>query len=270
VALPETPRYWDDIAAQWQGGRDALWRRHSDDVNVALCRRWLPARVGRLLKTDVFDEVASAGLFARLRAFADTVEAIDQSPAMAAHARNRQPGLSVTVADVRHLPFLDRSFHAVVSNSSLDHFEAPESIGDSLRELQRVLVPGGRLLLTLDNPAHPVVALRNALPFSWLHRIRLVPYFVGATLGPRAVVRLLEHVGFDVVEVTAILHCPRVLAVPAARLVGRLSARHETHARFLRTLASFEVAERWPTRFRTGHFVAVLATRRGERERTGQ
>ena len=91
-----------------------------------------------------------------------------------------------------------------------------------------------------------------------------MPYFVGATLGPRATVRLLEHVGFDVVEVTAILHCPRVLAVPAARLVGRLSGRQETHARFLRTLATFELAERWPTRFRTGHFVAVLATRRDE------
>ena len=35
--------------------------------------------------------------------------------------------------------------------------------------------------------------------------------------------------------------------------------------RFLRALARFEAAERWPTRFRTGHFVAVLATRRPER-----
>lgn len=260
--LRDDNRYWDHVVEEWRTGRDDLWRRHSDAVNIALCRRWLPSHVHRLLKTDLFDEASSAGLWPALCSLADVVEAIDQSPGVAALARSRHPALSAAVADVRHLPFADRSFDAVVSNSTLDHFERVEAIGESLAELRRVLVPGGRLLLTLDNAANPGVALRNALPFSWLNRIRLVPYFVGATLGPRAAVRLLECVGFDVVEVTAILHCPRVLAVPAARLVGRLSAHRETHARFRHTLSRFEAAERWPTRFRTGHFVAVLATRR--------
>jgi SAM-dependent methyltransferase len=260
--LPTHSHYWDDVAVEWLATRDALWRRHSDDVNVALCRRWLPTHLHRLLKTDVFDEAASAGLWPWLSGFADKVEVIDQSTAVAARARSRQPKLSVTAADVRNLPFADECFDAVVSNSTLDHFARAESIGDGLLELRRVLVPGGRLLLTLDNPANPVVALRNVLPFSWLSRVGLVPYFVGTTLGARAIVSLLERVGFDVVEVTAVMHCPRVLAVPAARLVGLLSAQRETHARFLRSLGWFEIAERWPTRFRTGHFVAVLAARR--------
>jgi SAM-dependent methyltransferase len=263
--LPESPQYWDAVAAEWQADRDALWRRHSDAVNVALCRRWLPPRVRRLLKTDAFDEASSAGLWPWLIGLADRVEAIDYSPAVAARARGRQPKLSATTADVRNLPFVDRSFDAVVSNSTLDHFTGTDAIGESLLELRRVLVPGGRLLLTLDNPANPLVALRNALPFSWLNRVRLVPYFVGATLESCAVVQLLDRVGFDVLEVTAILHCPRVLAVPAARLVGRFSPEGQTHARFLRVLARFEAAEQWPTRYRTGHFVAVLATRRGDR-----
>jgi len=263
--LHDTSHYWDDVAAAWPVSRDALWRRHSDAVNIALCRRWLPTHVRRLLKTDAFDEASSTGLWPWLIGIADAVETIDHSPTVAARARRQQPRLSATAADVRSLPFVDRSFDAIVSNSTLDHFVEADAIGESLLELRRVLVPGGRLLLTLDNPANPVVALRNALPFSWLNRVRLVPYFVGATLSPRAVVRLLEDVGFDVVELTAILHCPRVFAVPAARLAGRLSARPESDTRFLRALARFEAAERWPTRFRTGHFVAVLATRRPER-----
>jgi SAM-dependent methyltransferase len=263
--LHDTSHYWDDVAAAWPVSRHALWRQHSDAVNIALCRRWLPAHVRRLLKTDAFDEASSAGLWPWLIGIADHVETIDHSPAVAARARSRQPRLSATAADVRSLPFVDWAFDVIVSNSTLDHFARADAIGESLLELRRVLVPGGRLLLTLDNPANPVVALRNALPFSWLNRVRLVPYFVGATLGPRAVVRLLEDVGFDVLELTAILHCPRVLAVPAARLAGRLSLRPETDARFLQALARFEAAERWPTRFRTGHFVAVLATRRPDR-----
>ncbi|MEQ1758418.1 MAG: methyltransferase domain-containing protein [Vicinamibacterales bacterium] len=255
-------RYWDDVAGEWGGGRDRLWRRHSDSVNAALCRRWLPERVHRLLKTDAFDEASSDGLWLMLRSRADVVEGIDQSPAIAAQARARHPEMAITVADVRALPFPDRHFDAVLSNSTLDHFEHHAGIEQSLRELHRVLEPGGQLILTLDNPANPVVALRNALPFALLNRVGLVPYFVGATLAPRALTDLLRQVGFDVVETTAIVHCPRVLAVPAARAVEGLSSRPETHARFLRALSWFEVAERWPSRFRTGHFVAVLARRR--------
>lgn len=257
---PDVVRYWDDVAGEWSDGRDALWRRHSDAVNIALCRRWLPARVSRLLKTDVFDEASSGGLWPWLRQTAEVVEAIDVSPAVAALARGRCQGLSVTVADVRALPFRERAFDVVVSNSTLDHFADARFIGESVAELRRVLVPGGRLLLTLDNPTNPALALRSALPFSWLHRTGLVPYFVGATLGWRVLSRLLDDCGFDVVEATAILHCPRVLAVPAARLAGRTSPNNQR--RFLRALERFEVAGRWPTRFCTGHFVAMLAHRR--------
>lgn len=257
----ETASYWDRVADEWTAGRDDLWRRHSDNVNLALCRRWLPARVHRLLKTDAFDEASSTGLWPSLTDMADIVESIDQSPAVAIRARQHHPGLSATVADVRRLPFADESFDAVISNSTLDHFERVHSINEGVLEIRRVLAPGGLLLLTLDNPANPAVGLRNALPFAWLKRLGLVPYFVGATLGPADAARLLEDAGLEVVKVTSVLHCPRVLAVPAARLVSRLSRAPRAHAWFLRVLGHMEAAERWPTRFRTGHYVAVLARR---------
>ena len=84
--------------------------------------------------------------------------------------------------------------------STLDHFRSHSEIVTSLRELLRVLRPGGQLLLTLDNPANPLVGLRNALPFGLLHRLRIVPYYVGATCGPRGLRRLLPQVGFEVLE----------------------------------------------------------------------
>ncbi len=254
---PDAVQSWDNIAGKWADGRDALWRAHSDAVNVALCRRWLPIRMSRLLKTDAFDEASSSGLWPWLREAADVVETIDLSPAMAKMARRRHHRLSVTVADVRALPFQDQAFNAVVSNSTLDHFTHASFIAESLTELRRVLVADGRLLLTLDNPDNPALALRGALPFSWLNRIGLVPYFVGATFGWRQLTRVLYACGFEVMEVTAILHCPRVVAVQAARLAGRCSPTSQR--RFLAALARFESAERWPTRFLTGHFVAVLA-----------
>lgn len=254
--------YWNQVAGEWQDGRDRLWRAHSDAVNSALCQRWLPqARVRRILKTDAFDEATGEGLLPILYDRADRVDVIDCAHAVAAQAIAHHAHLRATVTDARALPFADGSFDAVVSNSTLDHFEQAESITKSLQEIHRVLVPGGRLLLTLDNPVHPIVWLRSVLPLAWLMRTGLVPYYVGATLGPAATADVLTSVGFRVVEVTAVLHCPRVLAVPVARIVARTGPDSRWTRWFLRGLEAFERAERWPSRFRTGHFVAVLAER---------
>ena len=254
--------YWTQIANEWPDGRDRLWRTYSDTLNIALCRRWLPdGGTRRLLKTDLFDEAAAEGLWPALVGLAHHVDAMDLSPAVAVRARARHSGLSATATDVRHLPFLDCSFDAIVSNSTLDHFGRREAIMDAVRELYRVLADGGKLILTLDNAANPAVALRNTLPQEWLVRIGLVPYQMGKTLGPRAARSLLEQLGFRVIHATAIVHCPRALAVHVLRLLDGAALSTAWQERCLRALERFEVAERWPTRFQTGHFVAVLAER---------
>jgi SAM-dependent methyltransferase len=253
--------YWSDVAGTWQHGRDRTWRAHSDAVNTALCRRWLPAgTVTRLLKTDLFDEAVAAGIVPALAGRARGIYAIDSSETTVGLARARYPAVRGTSADVRSLPFADAAFDAVVSNSTLDHFASAGNITTAVEELHRVLAPGGRLVLTLDNPANPAIALRNALPFTWLARLGLVPYFVGTTLGPTLARTVLERAGFRVIDVTAVLHCPRVLAVPLSRLTD--VAGPPWSSRLLRALTWFEHAERWPSRFRTGHFVAVLAEKR--------
>jgi len=256
--------YWNMVGTEWAGGRDHLWRTHADVVNTALCRRWLPTgHIRRLLKTDAFDEATGDGLWPLLATRADRVEAMDRAWTVAAQARTRHDEMSVTVTDVRALPYADDSFDAVVSNSTLDHFEDVTDIERSLCELHRVLAPGGRLLLTLDNPAHPVVAVRNTLPFGLLRRVGLVPYYVGVTLDAASAGPLLERLGFRVVETTAVLHCPRVVAVPVARLVNRLAPDSMWARGLLRGLNAFEWLERLPTRRRTGHFVAVLCEKIG-------
>ena len=55
--------------------------------------------------------------------------------------------IDVTSADVRFLPYADESFDAVVSGLALHHIEGFASRVQAIREISRVLEPGGRVVL---------------------------------------------------------------------------------------------------------------------------
>jgi SAM-dependent methyltransferase len=248
------------VAREWRAERpQGLWRRHGDWVYVRLLGAWLSPRKGQhLLKTDLFDEAVGEGLYPFLAGGGARVVGMDLSVTIVRQAQAQYRDLRALGADVRRLPFADRAFDLVLSNSTLDHFHTRAEIAESLREIFRVLRPGGELLLTLDNPVNPVVTLRNALPFSLLHRMGLVPYYVGATLAPLGLRRALRAAGFEITRTGAMLHCPRSLAVQLSSLLERRGTA-AAQERLLRLLRGFEGLERWPTRFLTGYYVAVSA-----------
>ena len=210
--------YWDAVAEEWSTDHPfSAWREHSDQVNRELLERWLTRpTMKRLLKTDLFDEATSQGLLPLLADKTEQLVGIDVSVKILARVARRQQAIDLVHADVRALPFSDDSLDGVVSLSTLDPFDSQDAIVRALGELGRVLRLDGELLLTLDNLDNPIVRLRNALPFRWLHRLGLVPYRVGTTCGRSKLKRWVEEAGFEVLETTAILHCPRVFAVPDA------------------------------------------------------
>lgn len=234
-------------------------RLYSDAIHLRLLSRWWPATpVCAALKSDLFEEACGDGLVPLLLERSERVLGIDLSAATAARARARHPRVEAVCADVRDLPFRDASFDLVVSSSTLDHFAVHREIDASLAELGRVLRPGGRLVLTLDNPLHPPVALRNAAPALW-RALRLVPYRVGVTLGPRGLERALGRARLRPLEIGAVMHFPRLLAEIATPVLAPSAGPRRV--RLLAALLRFERLERWPTRFLTGQFVAAAATR---------
>lgn len=255
--------YWDSVGSDWQRRQPhSLWREFTDRQQIGLLTRWASGWIEErrrpdLLKTDLFDEVASEGIVPWLLASGANVTGIDVSPAIVAEAVARNPCLEAVVADVRSLPFSEASFDVVFSGSTLDHFESAADIQTALGELRRVLRPGGTLILTLDNPANPLIWLRNGPLLGLLRRIGIVPYQVGATLGPRALERAALAAGLDVVETTAVMHCPRAIAVAMSGPAGRM--RRSWWEAFIRQCQAWERLESWPTRWLTGHYVAVHA-----------
>ncbi len=263
---------WEAMADVWLDGTPSrLWRAHSDAVNVRLLEAWLPGDLGTVLKTDLFDEAVASGLAGALVPRATRVTGVDVNERVVEAAARRAPAVSALVADVRALPFEDGAFDTVVSNSTLDHFDEPGEIDAALCELVRVLAPDGRLLVTLDNPRNPVVALGKVLRGHGLNRVwtlagahaarvGLAPYHVGATLGRAALVDAVTAAGLEVIRSGTLVHAPRLAAVLAGSVVeqrlGDVSAR-----RFSAWLDACESVGRLPTRSLTAHFVAVVARR---------
>lgn len=253
-------KYWDDIGEDWcRRTPQRCWRAYSDTMARELVATRLPLdKLGRLLKTDAFDEAVAAGVVPFLRGHGAEVTAVDLSTQVLSGARTRYPGLPVAAADVRCLPFPNESFDTVLSFSTLDHFDARDDLGTALREIHRVMARRGRLLLTIDNEANPVVWLRNRLPYGLLKRLGLVPYRVGRTCRSSLLGRELMDCGFRIRSVSHVLHCPRVAAVAVSAMVDRLAG--ETGARRLhQALNAFEVLARMPTSALTGYYIALLA-----------
>jgi ubiquinone/menaquinone biosynthesis C-methylase UbiE len=106
------------------------------------------------------------------------VSAVDADPQMVETAARNVPGADVQVAVLPELPYEDETFDAVVGNFVINHVGEPAV---TLKELRRVLRPGGRLALTCwVLPGSGVLALiREAMDqvgVSWPDDVPVTPF----------------------------------------------------------------------------------------------
>lgn len=146
---------------------------------------------------------------------ADTVVGVDVEPERVARARQRSrplPNVSYCCASADAMPFADASFDGVFLNEVLEHVEDE---GRTLREIRRVLRPGGHLVLISPNRWFPFeghglrVTRTRTLDFPvpfvpWLP-IRVSRRFLRArNYWPRQLRQLVSDVGLQVVDVASV------------------------------------------------------------------
>jgi SAM-dependent methyltransferase/GNAT superfamily N-acetyltransferase len=254
--------YWGQVHRRTQTGSSIpVWRAYMRHVYADVIHRWLPeSSPGMALKTDLFEE--AVGPHEPFSELGPRAVGVDLAPAIVKAACERLASAGgkqhFVVGDLRQIPLRSGSITRIFSGSSLDHFADKADISRSLTELVRVLAPGGVLALALDNPQNPVVWLRNHLPFRWLNRLGLVPYYVGDTYGRTEARIQLEALGLTVTHTAALAHAPRLPAIWLAMVAERFDQRRLA-GWLARALSACERLDRLPTRYRTAYYLALRA-----------
>jgi SAM-dependent methyltransferase len=216
-------------------------------------------RVPVLLKTDLFEEAHGGDeLLFSLPFRADRTIGIDIDSTTVLRAAVRANGnrTRLLAADVRHLPLPPGSVNVVLSNSTLDHFQTAGDLEVSLRELARVLKPGGLLLITLDNPQNPLYFVFRACA-RWI----APPLRLGRTASSRGLAELLRRAGFEVLSSDRLVHNPRFVSTLLFLALRRvLGARGDGAIAWL--LRLFAAMGRFPTSRYTAVFIAACARKR--------
>jgi SAM-dependent methyltransferase len=173
--------------------------------DIALCPlQTIDAVFDRLLPRDGKILEAGAGrgrwVFHLRRRGLDAV-GIELASTEVANAKRSDPDIPIIVGNVLRMPFPDNSFAAVISLGVLEHFE--DGPQEAFREIQRVLVPGGLLFVT--------VPIRNLFRFLVSDPMKAVQT-VGRRLRRENLVfeeyrytrgqftKILEDAGFSILE----------------------------------------------------------------------
>lgn len=134
------------------------------DFVPAMFAQWPPqlADAAEIASGDrVLDVGCGTGVFSREAATRSggggNVTGVDLNESMLAVAKSMNPDIDWQVGDATNLPFPDKSFDVVASQFMLMFVSERTAV---LKEMWRVLVPGGRLVVAVwsDSPAYDALA----------------------------------------------------------------------------------------------------------------
>ncbi len=208
----EDRSFWDFTGRQISAFYDAPSTRYYFECEKGLFERYLPDLRGkRILKTDLWDEAKNTRILRWAAQQGAEVYGIDISPEILREALSAFPSSSnhfhpcFIVSDVRSIGFPSDYFDYLYSMGTVEH--SPEYLR-ALQECFRVLKKGGRAIIGVPNKLDPF--LRPAFVYL-LHKFGLYAYGYELSFTTREFNRLLEQVGFRVIDNSGVLFMPGLL-----------------------------------------------------------
>jgi SAM-dependent methyltransferase len=186
----------------WQMVDEGWGRKAVDFATLGeppACREYVAVhhRLGIGEGDRVLDVACGPGLALELaRVRGAVVSGIDASPRLVAVALDRNPDCDIRVGDMGALPWPDESFDVVTSFRGI-WGTTPEAV----REAHRVLVPGGRLCLTVWGNVGKSAGAWVFAPLLWAAEEKVQHQAEMVALGrPGVGEAFLTDAGFDVEE----------------------------------------------------------------------
>jgi SAM-dependent methyltransferase len=246
---------------------NAWWIARAEIINAWIKDQLGGPPKGLVLKTDLFDEAAGPYHHTRLCDPDCRFIGIDNDIDVARKAKQRleasgERALCV-VADVRWMPFHKGEIDVVLSLSTLDHFKKPSDITVALGEIWRICVENGILLLTLDNPHNPEVALRAKLPEAFVQVFRTDSFELGVTLFMGQIEIIVAGSGFNVIDKQFLIHTPRYITIRLANILSVLGFSSIEGA-LCKLVALFERCAPALTAQRSGHYSAIVGCKQSK------
>nr|WP_238933746.1 class I SAM-dependent methyltransferase [Brevibacillus choshinensis] len=141
--------HWDQFAADWHANSDHMWEKGSRRTILPFLQRQVSEADGPVLDAGCGDGYASC----KLASLGYAVEGIDIAGEMIRLANDRatKDGLSIRfqTGDISQLPFGDDTFAGMLAINVVEFTSSPLK---TIRELRRVLLPGGTLVLGILGP----------------------------------------------------------------------------------------------------------------------
>lgn len=147
-------KFWDNYAKNFVSISDALSSVSYFKGELRICNQYLRRQNnhGKFLKLDLWNEVHHTPLLDHVWKNYDEVYGIDIAPNLVAEAAKRLKAKKIKVktkvGDIRKLPYADNFFDFVYTMGTIEHIPQPS---DAMREIYRVLKPGGRAIIGVPN-----------------------------------------------------------------------------------------------------------------------
>jgi len=199
--------FWTGVGERFPDLAGAASTDYYAAAEQRLFREHLPPLPGlRILKTDLWDEAKNTRILAWAAGRGAIAFGVDISQPTIDRActafTNGSGSLRAAAADVRNLPFCDASFDAVYSMGTIEHFDETEQ---AVKEIARVLRPGGRAIVGVPNRHDPFL---RPLLATVLQALGLYAYGYEKSYSRRSLRDLLERAGLTVGAETSILFMP--------------------------------------------------------------
>ena len=253
-------RAWDGVAASVRDFSAAPSTRYYRLCEIALIESALgDLRGKRILKLDLWNEAFNTRILDWMRSQGAEVVGLDLSRVVAERARRNAIAeghpLRLLRADIRELPFPAGSFDAVYTMGTIEHID---EYRESLREIHRVLTPGGRAIVGVP---HKWNLFLRPLMVWILDAFGQYLYAPEKSFSSGELRRDLEGAGLRPIVRTGILTLPGFLRMADLFFYTRGIPLYRLTPLLLAPFQFLETRWRWPGRF--GYLLTWIAAKPG-------